>query len=462
MFVVLFGLVGLVVLLPLAGRQANDSYAMTHGTAQMENAAATLISTLEFAPSSKKPWWFADDEPLPPTAGFTNGQGFGVEYGNDDRQYRRARTKDEVLSFVQQRFLKKVYGSGYSAANLETSRREGLAQGFCIDPVFCGSQFEEAWPYSTPYTPARASATQGVFRRTRMPFFDESTIMVSATSFGANAASNYPKLMRVSFETGTITKGGVSSTTPLIQPKTMMGASADQILGLLGDCQQATAEQDKSYGALRGFLGAAGSFISSPMNSRISWLATLTPSEQTDPGVVPTFYNMSFVVFNNRDRSFDAAPLAVTGSDKFALGEKMCFATSTVASATSSSITNVGELPYSQKGGAIELRLWSDVLTDTTIRVGDWVMLSRRMVQGNSATAPARLYKVTHRHSWYRVIGTDNSEVWPRDIRIAGEPWDYPEIGDPNSSVSNFDFVATTVTIFPKVVGVYRRVVEIE
>ncbi len=477
MFVVLFGLVGLVVLLPLAGRQASDSYSMVHGSAAMENAAAVMVSSFQYLPTSEKPWWFADDEAPPPRAGFGPGVGFAVPFGTEDRQYRRARSMDEMLSFVQQRYLR-IFGTAPNPIRIETARREGLAYGFCIDPGFCARQFEEGWIYGVPYTPARSSATQGLFRRTRMPFFDESTVMTSATSFGQNTAFNYPKLLRVSFEGGVVNKGGVASSTLHVQPKPMMGPETDIAVGTLGDCQQVTEQEDKSFGALRGFFAAAGIPVQPISSQRISWLATLTPSEQTNPGIVPQHYNLSFVVFSNRDRTFDAAPLSVTGSEKFATGEKMCFATA--AASTTPTVTQCGQLAYSQNGGAMEIKLWSDDLTDTSIRIGDWVMLSRRMVQGNNfPTAPTdrSLYKVTHRHRWYRVIGVDSVETWPRVIRIQGEPWDYPEIStvamqgnanapvvsnDTMSAVVDLNFVATTATIFRDVGMVYDKVVSIK
>ncbi len=57
----------------------------------------------------------------------------------------------------------------------EVARRDGLAQGFCIDPLFCADQFREGWRYSQAYEHDRAAPNQGVFRRSRMPFLDERT-----------------------------------------------------------------------------------------------------------------------------------------------------------------------------------------------------------------------------------------------------------------------------------------------
>ncbi len=62
MVVMLVGLVGMVALLPMAGRQASDSYSLTHGSATMQNAKASFVSMGTFEPTPQRPWWFADDE----------------------------------------------------------------------------------------------------------------------------------------------------------------------------------------------------------------------------------------------------------------------------------------------------------------------------------------------------------------------------------------------------------------
>ncbi len=75
--------------------------------------------------------------------------------------------------------------------------------------------------------------------------------------------------------------------------------------------------------------------------------------------------------------------------DRFSLGERMCFATSAVASGVA--ITALDDLAVSFDGGPFEVKLWSDSLTDPTIRVGEWVMLSRRIVRGNNTTTAKQL-----------------------------------------------------------------------
>jgi len=481
MFVVLFGLIGLVVLLPMAGRQASDSYSLTHGAATMQNTSAEALSAKSLLPSRERQWWFADDSPNPPNS---VGAVFNVRYGNDDRHYRSASSLNEVIAFLQQRSL-----TGTNPVQIELARREGLAFGFCVDPLFCASQFREGWAYPVAYTAAQGSATQGIFRRSRFPFLSESLELVAGTPdyFQLGNTFSFPRMLRVSFVSGTANRPGVGGSSPsLLQPLPMSRQHAERYMTVAADCLETTPEQDNSYGTLRSFgyhpaPGTVGGYelIAASSNSRISWLATLTPSEQTAAGEVPKFYDLSVVIFNNRDRTFDAAPPAVTGLETFAKDEKVCFATSTAS--TSVNLANCLQLPYSRQGGAFEIQLWSDSLTDPTVRVGDWVMLSRRIVQGNVPLAnnPAdpTLYKVTHRHRWYRVIGVDALTSWPRVVRVSGEPWDYPEIAltallggssapvlsqDQLSRITNLNTIATTATIFPNVVTVNKSVISID
>ncbi|MFN9913221.1 MAG: hypothetical protein ACK53L_11590, partial [Pirellulaceae bacterium] len=86
-------------------------------------------------------------------------------------------------------------------------------------------------------------------------------------------------------------------------------------------------------------------------------------------------------------------------------------------------------------------------------------------------------YTVTHRHRGYRVIGVDAATAGPREVRLTGEPWDYPEIAlpallggssapvlsqDQLSRIVNLNTIATTATIFPNVVTVNKSVISVD
>jgi hypothetical protein len=342
------------------------------------------------------------------------------------------------------------------------AQREGLAQGFCIDPVFCATQFRDSWNYSTAYTNDRGSASQDFMRRTRMPFFDE-TVGLNGSSRYASLGFNFPRLVRVSYQSGTNAAGA---------PLPVKKAMADMV-GMSGaDVLQAIADDDKSAGALRGFQTSGGALLSSNSDvGSVSWMITMTPTENTPPGVVPTSFNVSTVIFNGRDRNFDAVPFSVSGAEEYSRSEKLCFATADSPNNVGSSVPVYSlraDLPVSD-GGSMNIKLYSDTATNTSVRVGDWIMLSRRIELGNrvnTASPPALVYpndfKVIHRHRWYRVTGTDNGETWPRVVRVAGEPWDYPETFAANlpkvEPVAVSAAQATNATIFRNVVAVYSTI----
>jgi hypothetical protein len=477
MFVILFGLVGLAAIIPMAARQANDSYAMVHGAASMDNIVQELRGRGTIEPTQQQPWWMPNDytaDPFLPSAG---------NYANTLRSEALG-FSDLRSVFTEFQARKLLVDTGITWPNAGSATRdqqiralrEGLAQGFCIDPVFCANQFRDSWNYSTAYTNDRGSATQGFMRRTRMPFFDETVGLNGAGFYASSGASqfNFPRLVRVSYQSGTNAAGA-----PLPVKKAMAN-----MVGMSGaDVLQAIAEDDKAAGALRGFQTSGGALLSSNSDvGSVSWMITMTPTENTPPGVVPTSFNVSTVIFNGRDRLFDAVPFSVSGAEEYSRSEKLCFATADsppttgtpgspgnrVPGATLPVYQALQDLP-SSSGGSMNIKLFSDAATNPSVRVGDWIMLSRRIELGNlvnTATPPALVFpndfKIIHRHRWYRVTGTDNSETWPRVVRVAGEPWDYPETFAANLPKVNPVPVsaaqATNATIFRNVVTVFSSI----
>jgi Tfp pilus assembly protein PilV len=455
MFVILFGLVGLAAIIPMAARQANDSYAMVHGAASMDNIVQELRGRGTIEPTQQQPWWMPNDYTLNPFTGATYPTTpIGV---SDAQSFTSLRS---VFSEWQQRALAELPNT--VPDRFIRAQREGLAQGFCIDPVFCATQFRDSWNYSTAYTNDRGSASQDFMRRTRMPFFDE-TVGLNGSSRYASLGFNFPRLVRVSYQSGTNAAGA---------PLPVKKAMADMV-GMSGaDVLQAIADDDKSAGALRGFQTSGGALLSSNSDvGSVSWMITMTPTENTPPGVVPTSFNVSTVIFNGRDRNFDAVPFSVSGAEEYSRSEKLCFATADSPNNVGSSVPVYSlraDLPVSD-GGSMNIKLYSDTATNTSVRVGDWIMLSRRIELGNrvnTASPPALVYpndfKVIHRHRWYRVTGTDNGETWPRVVRVAGEPWDYPETFAANlpkvEPVAVSAAQATNATIFRNVVAVYSTI----
>lgn len=504
MFVILFGLVGLAAIIPMAARQASDSYAMVQGSAAMQNTQAAARSQKGYLPSIEKQWWYANDL----SSDLSNNPNLARF-----RAYVSFSKISELLDLIQ--IPTEADSTAFASLNFQQQnivRRKGLATGFCIDPQFCGDQFlnnvDGSWRYSpTNYNHFRNANL--LFRRTRMPFFDESTIL-SGNSFISDSAANFPRLLRVSFASGMKNLSASAAFPNILIPCPLQKSGADLTATSGGDLLQADVQEDKSAGALRNFQmvssGALqGQMISSSVSGTVSWLACLTPSEETPPGVIPTSYKVSVVIFDRRENQFEAVPLTVSGAEKFPRGERLAFVTSVLPTGAAAPLIGagspVGHLPFTGNSGSMQVALHSDALTDTRLRVGDWVMLSRQIETGNLfvanppinapvANVDALEYKMTHRHRWYRVTGVDNSETWPRIVRLQGPTWEYEELQidssgnqvvTPTSVVpiygrkidGGFDrrfvttttdlrSVATTAAIFANVVAVYQFDVSVE
>lgn len=465
MFVVLFGLIGLVVLIPLAARQAGDSYSLTQTSAAMQNTVESLEARETFGPSNDQPWWMADDYGTNP-----------YPSGGSVIDHRRFSNMDAMFSYWQNRAM--YERNGGAATPDREALVEGLAVGYCVDPWFCASEFREGWASRGSFgSYSHNRAAGNLFRRTRMPFFDETVGLGYGSTTFSSSSVNFPKLVRVSYTFGQSTVGSVTLDAPL--SLTVL----NNISTGGGDILQGDAE-DKSFGAIR-FLNLTNTSTREIVNSgqastnRVTWMVTLTPSEETPGGIVPEYYNLSVVVMSNRDSYFGVAPLSVTGFEEYPKSEKFCFATAVPASSTNDNgvdgsgptYTLQSSLPVSD-GGAMEMNLWSDTLTNAKVQVGDYVMLSRRIELANARNSGALVtpmeYKVIQRHRWYRVIGTDDRNTWPRTVRVTGAPWDYPETSIDNPSRANFlglsDYTpyATTATIVPNVVAVFNQVVPVK
>ncbi len=284
MFVVLFGLIGIATLLPMAGRQASDSYSMTHGGAAMQNANAEVVTMAAVAPNPERPWWFADDEyATAPIASL----GFQFDYANERRWYRSADSMQQMLWFIKQRTLPAT--TPYSSLQLEFARRNGRAQGFCIDPQFCGSEIAESWQYPGAYEHDRHAANQGVFRRSRMPFFDEQTGL-GATSFQTNANYFFPKLMRVSF-VGDST--GTRFTNPN-EPLPLGPENAGVFVSSGGDLISQNCRGRSNVRSVAIFFRERRIrffFVSRQSSNHLG--ATMTPTEEQSPYVDPVSYELS-------------------------------------------------------------------------------------------------------------------------------------------------------------------------
>jgi len=427
MFVILFGLVALAAIIPMAARQANDSYGMVHGGASMENTFNESATRGLTKPSMSRPWFFVND--------IGSVAGHRIETMTDFTQLSNAKQQNDLYFWSRSIVDSEV---PFATRSDILKLREAYARGFCLDPVGV------AEIRSRRAFDIRNGDIVPFLRRSRMPFFEESTT-VSPTAppnqlFTAASTNSYtPRLLRLSLLDPTS-----ATALPLSQAMSLAITSSG------ADVNQADFQEDKSFGALRSFqqVLATGQLIGSLPNAQVSWLVTIVPSETSPLGSPPTDFDVSFVVFDNRSRDYQIGDSSVLGADAYPRGERMAI----VAGLTSSS-------------GSLQVTLNSDSNVDARLRTGDWIMLSRRIETGNGPTGGINFTRIIHRHRWYRITGLDNQGTWPRQVRLAGPDWDIPEDRpSPNtfSAPRVLNTSITTATIFSHVVGVFHRMVSIE
>jgi hypothetical protein len=256
-----------------------------------------------------------------------------------------------------------------------------------------------------------------------------------------------------------------------------------------GDLSTATPEQDRSVGPVRNMTTSVvdGSPLTSIQGveaiSNCTWLATLVPADETaivEPTMVPLptsglpfvpeSYELSVVVLAKRDVREIAFPEGpgptysnVQGYNDFkSLGEPPVS-----ERLLSVSFPNAAE---AQTSGTFEIELSADATVSSSVRVGDWLMLSRETyVEPITDTLSRR-----SRHKWYRIIGVHETNnlngIFSRVVRVSGIPWgmtlnEYEKIENEKirralAGLPAFTpptFPQTVATLLPNVITVYQR-----
>ncbi len=448
MVVLLVGLAGVGLLIPLAGRQANDSYAITQGLAAGESALAVFDSNAVVQPRLEGQWQLVDD----------------VSTSTADCASTSFRSMRSMYNSLQASEIAKnpnaydpaVVGMPTATSNLALLQNQITATGFCIDPLFWG--FQPRLPYRI------AAGDTGVFRRTRFPYYMETADPVSLTLGGGIGT---PRLVRVSLvdPQGTDSNG---RNGWLRQPGAVRLATVGG-----GDLVQASIESNKSLGPIRSVRWAADlSLLSSPQSQMmVSWIATLTPSLSTqfiapqsliyqpDTGgnlvpppinQFPESFDLSVVVFSKRDVREQLS----TTTGLLPSGERLF----NVADISSDCMTS----------GTFNMTLSGNANVNARLRIGDWIMLSRNIFVDPSASSS----QIRQRHQWYRVIGATGDDAMPRIVRVIGAPWDWTQAevdffvanspDTPPVPTNPAALPVTVATVLKDVVHVYERRIELK
>jgi hypothetical protein len=484
MGIMLIGLTGIALMIPFAGRQAADSYSITHALASGENALAVFESNSVSAPSLTAPWQLVEDEvdgtmatamALSSTPGDSNGS-FFVSMKKLIEGEQVVASGPRTYSLYLREFNR------ISPANapvlppaIALAQNRALGASFCIDPLFWSRQ------HIVPVNGSKlAWNAWGNFRRTRFPYYQE--YYDPTNPFGAYSTSNQntPRMYRISLR-------DPDAALTSLNRAWLRGPGATRLAsGGIGDVMTFTPEADKTRGPIRGFYPAqpstsAGTALTqnAPPEAFQSWIATLTPDESTPwiedttipaglynspelPAIpfLPTSYQLSVVVFAKRNVNELVIPdYTVFQSEGIVPdGERVC------------SVTSLD--PISRSSGIFDITINASPLVNSRVRVGDWLMMSRHVYLNPYAAASA-LTPVRQVHKWYRVLSV-STDTFPMELKVSGQPWDWtsrevdffnansPGLYTTSASLPALAPASTVVTLVPNVVNVYQRTFTVE
>lgn len=397
MVVILVGLVSVGLLIPLAGRQAADSYQITQGLVAGESAVAMVNTALIAQPTLESPWCLRDD---------VAQQGFSI--GSMKDAYDRI-----ALTFP-------APGNNPGADTRAcVAQNEAISLGFCIDPMF--------WGYQTRVS---GNPLPAPFQRTRFPCLDDFANCENLLEPPDPSTRNrVPRLLRVSLSDPQVPTEWLKQSTA-VRLAMMSG----------GDLVQVSPSKNQAAGPLRAIYASpttGNPLIGGlPTQDTPSWLMTVTPSENTPliplvlakenldatgsvmsnrPVQIPRIYNVAVVVFAKRDPR-DINPNINPNLLNYPLSERALRVTNITTDASTS--------------GTFSMTVNADNAINAKIKVGDWLMMSRftkeellpRQQNIGSTTDITRQI-----HQWYRVVGVTGEDVFPRIIRVAGKPWTWTE-----------------------------------
>ena len=423
MVVLLVGLVAIVFLIPLAGREAEDSQQITQGLAAGESALAMFTTTNVAQPTLESPWCLVDDVELVEHSVATMRDAFNAA----------ART----------------FPVPPNAAQAAVAQNEVIGIGFCIDPLFWGYQNR---------TINQNGATNDValpFFRTRFPFMFDNTDPVLLVS--NQNIPRAPRLLRGSLSDPQLSVRGSWLRQPAaVRLATMYG----------GDLVQPSGTKNKAIGPLRSvYVDANGSILStSTAAQQASWLATITPAESTpiidldrvkpmyvqnpdlanQPLDVPRLYDVALVVFSKRDVR-ELAAMAVLSPGDFQSSRP----SEVMNVPTGERVVKVTDMSSDAlHSGTFNIEVSGYPTMDSKVKAGDWLMLSRFAFRDLIPRPSGTISRQVNR--WYRIISV-TGDGYPLSLRIAGKPWDWTE-----GEISDLLEKGQAIPTLPPAVGTYQ------
>jgi hypothetical protein len=369
--------VAIVFLIPLAGREAEDSQQITQGLAAGESALAMFTTTNVAQPTLESPWCLVDD------------------IGSAEHSVATMRDAYNAAA--------RTFPVPPNAVQAAVAQNEVIGIGFCIDPLFWGYQNRATNDVALP------------FFRTRFPFmFDNTSPFLLVSNQNIPRA---PRLLRGSLSDPQMATPGSWLRQPAaVRLATMYG----------GDLVQSSGSKNKAIGPLRSVYidprdpsDLSDDLVISTTTAaqQASWLATVTPAENTpiidldrvkavyqqnllanQPLDVPRLYDVALVVFSKRDvRELAAMAVLLPGDFQTSrpsevmnvpTGERVVKVTDMSSDALHSGTFNITVSGYPTM--------------DSKVKAGDWLMMSRFAFRDLIPRTSGTISRQVNR--WYRII----------------------------------------------------------
>ena len=393
MVVILVGMVAIGLLIPLAGREAEDSYQITQGLAAGDSALALFDTTNIAQPSLESPWCLVDD------------------IGGAEHSVSTMQAAYDAAA--------RTFPVPQNRLQAAIAQNEVAGLGFCIDPLFWGYQSRPSNQVPLP------------FFRTRFPFHFDHTdpVLMIANQQNLPRAA---RLLRGSLTDPNATMPGSWLRQPAaVRLATMYG----------GDIVQPSTTKNKALGPIRSvYVAGDGSLVASPASAQqSSWLVTITPSENNpiigedritqfqrdisfnQPLSIARLYDVALVVFSKRDVREVGSTVVVSQGDL--QSRRPAEILNVPSSERVVKVTNIDN--EALRSGTFNITVEGYAGMDASIKPGDWLMMSRFAMRDLLPRPNTQISRQVHR--WYRVVGASGNDAFPRTLRVAGKPWDWTE-----------------------------------
>lgn len=418
--VVLVGLVGIAVILPMAGERARESVNMTIG-ASFGDAVIDEIQMRNWV-ADRRLVEFGPDPSLPPPA------------VNEVLQYKLDLTERRGLTWTDNELTQLV-----DPEPLDDTDNNRRVPSFCIDPMYVADRVELG------ETAASANGYfDGVF-----PYYSSTHDPLLNPSDTSTWPFDQPRMPRL----------GLRRQANVSRPFVSVGLEqARSMVERSNDLETVIPKDRSAAPQLEGLKTDSGlEYGRRTPSGQFSWIATISPL----PG--NKYASVSVVVLKDRDRGRDflvPADPSVTDPKKNGVNERLAYVTYAAGF---------------QGGAGGTVHLTASANTSSALRVDNWVMLSRRIPITPPPPSPQLDFVDVHR--WYRVAAVDGkpekfvpasntlleagglplpsatrSEVWRHKVLLDGPDWAF---GLDTASFSDDTFV----TIMTDVVSVTERII---